>query len=184
MPYEASPPGASGSAANGTVQVCNSLDLAQNCDSSDFVIKIQGRVQIIFVSLLDAFLVPVTYFFFERRKERDLVGDIPLSFQNGVVAHKLLTARGFLTALPTKARSELSGRMHVLKPLLTTINCYIPVPMNVFWLCLISYSRHNHGKSPDLNHSALNKSNTSGYYVSHNIISFNIRHILDNDPEV
>lgn len=64
MPYEASPPGASGSAANGTVQVCNSLDLAQNCDSSDFVIKIQGRVQIIFVSLRDAFLVPVTYFFF------------------------------------------------------------------------------------------------------------------------
>jgi len=37
MPYEAPPPGASGSAANGTVQVCNSSNLAKSCDSSDFV---------------------------------------------------------------------------------------------------------------------------------------------------
>lgn len=38
MSYEAPPPGASGSAANGTVQVCNSSDLAKSYDSSGFVV--------------------------------------------------------------------------------------------------------------------------------------------------
>lgn len=109
------------------------------------------------------------------------MGDVSLSFQNGVVAFKLLIARGYLTVLLTKACSELFGRMHVPKPLPTIINHYIPVPRNVFWLCLISYSGHSPGKNPDLNHTALNKSNTSGY-VTHNI-SFNIRHILDKDHE-
>lgn len=38
MSYEAPPPGASGSAANGTVQVCNSSDLAKSYDSTGLVV--------------------------------------------------------------------------------------------------------------------------------------------------
>lgn len=83
MPYEAPPPGASGSAANGTVQVCNSSNLAKSCDSSDFFyyfffFTIQSRVQVLFLSLLDSFFVPVTFFL--RERERDLMWRCQVKF--------------------------------------------------------------------------------------------------------
>lgn len=74
MPYEAPPPGASGSAANGTVQVCNSSNLAKSCDSSDFFYYFfffydtkQSSGSIL---VPPRFILCSSDFFFERERKR------------------------------------------------------------------------------------------------------------------